>query len=140
MVPSCAFYFLSHINSKDTIGSGKVQIFARTFIEIFLKILFQNRNSKLKNSKIWNFKIKLIYWRLMIADALFLFYEIYSYLHVSKFVDRETVQFHVSQFLPLRFNLTFALSTILISASCSFLCLFVFLFSFLVYSFSLDDY
>ena len=57
------------MNSKDTIGSGKVQIFARTFIETSFKLLFQKRNSKLKNSKIRDLKIKLIYWRLMIADA-----------------------------------------------------------------------
>ena len=69
VVPSCAFCFLSHINSKDTIGSGKVQIFARTFIETFLKFLFQNRNSKRKKSKIWDLKNNLIHWRLKVADA-----------------------------------------------------------------------
>ena len=69
VVASCAFCFSSHINCKDTIGSGKVRIFARTFSETFFKFLFQNRNLKQKISKTWDLKIKLIYWRLVIADV-----------------------------------------------------------------------
>ena len=68
MVPTCAFCFLSQINYKDTFGSGKVQIFAQIFIERFFKFLFQNKNSKHKNSLILDLKSKPIFWRLIIAD------------------------------------------------------------------------
>ena len=62
-----------YIYFKDTISSGKIQIFVRTFIETFVKFWFQNRNSKPKNCTMWDLKQKLINWRFKVAENIYIY-------------------------------------------------------------------